>query len=79
MKGEHIVRLLNCPIPLIGLVVGEDSAIAGMPVWIVQVYGYGLKTESWLKAGCSAPTSQIPAYIDIAGWQALARQHERPT
>ena len=77
MKYPQIVRLLDSPIPEVGLVVGEDRNVCGMSVWIVQVYGYALKTEAWLKSGCSEPTTDIPSYIDIAGWQRLARQHER--
>jgi hypothetical protein len=76
-SASKIVRLVNSPIPQIGLVVGEDSSITGMPAWLVRVYGYVLKTEAWLKSGCSEPTTEIPSYIDIAGWQSLALEHER--
>ena len=74
-----IVRLKQSPVPLIGRVVGDDRNIAGLPAWIVQVYGYSLRTEAWLKSACSEPTTEIPAYIDIAGWLSLANRNMSPT
>ena len=72
--NRQFARLTTGPLPLTGLITGEDQTISGKPLWRVLVYGYSaFKPEYWAKDDCKVLNrAELSPAIDIGGWLRLA-------